>query len=191
MAQCVGTLLTHNTQPGRPSPSFTGNKATEPTAASNLPVNTLLHYTRRCVQHPGRSSQHITKISLSKRLQSTALLQEQSGSQILQSSRILGQFVRRVGPPALPSDAESGAWPGTQGSACFYPQVILMQVGPERNVRMESQRFGVRGTTEVITPQSRKPGGEKGGNMFKATPLTNDGTQPKPCCPTTSSALHQ
>lgn len=47
MAQWVGTLLTHNTQPGRPSPSFTGNKATEPTVASNLPVNTFLHYTRR------------------------------------------------------------------------------------------------------------------------------------------------
>lgn len=52
MAQCVGTLLTHNTQPGRPSPSFTGNKATEPTVASNLPVNTLLHYTRRCRAAP-------------------------------------------------------------------------------------------------------------------------------------------
>ena len=52
MVQWVDTLLTHNTQPGRPSPSFTGNKATEPTVASNLPVNTLLHYTRRCCAAP-------------------------------------------------------------------------------------------------------------------------------------------
>lgn len=66
-----------------------------------------------------------------------------------------------------------------------------MQVGPERNVRMESQSFGVRGITEVITPQIRKPGGEKGGDMFKATLLANDGTQPKPCSPTTSLALCQ
>ena len=88
----------------------TGNTATGHTAASNLVMHARLHYTRGVLDSSSgdEGSQHVEKTALLERLKATTLLTRgPSGSQVLQSSRILGQFVRRVGPQAPPPESLS------------------------------------------------------------------------------------
>lgn len=145
MAQCIGTLLIGNTQLRRPSHIVTGIKATKHTIARNCAMDKHIHYLGGVLYSlpGGLHSCSCWKDFIAQNVENYYITdpREKWFSDSIMLMNHLGSLLGMEVPSPTPRASDSIVWGGAQESACFYPQVILGEVGPERNTSMEAQRF--------------------------------------------------